>query len=324
MRSSERGFTLIELLVVIAIIAILAAILFPVFAQAKLAAQKTAALSNVKQQGLAALQYAGDWDDTMPCGFGVETTEDGNPDTSYGWDSYAYQDVPADWRANANSVQIRACLLAVSNSTRIYRKTDDLLLLPGHSQSWGPYQPSDYAKAVKKPQLVGLAYNGLLHTYSASAVTSPTQLPMFTQLSGDILYKGVEGGPIPSLICSRMDPCRYVPPKSGCMSSPGNGTHNGERSWIPYPNTPGYSPEGSQWVYGHSQTWVFMDGSAKARKLGMNIGGRTDFHTDPYSQYTKDGKDTNVAWWDPNYCHPLLFQPDFDFQSWPVAPVEAN
>jgi len=49
----KRAFTLIELLVVIAIIAILAAILFPVFAQAKEAAKKTNALSNAKQQGLA-------------------------------------------------------------------------------------------------------------------------------------------------------------------------------------------------------------------------------------------------------------------------------
>ncbi|HRF58281.1 MAG TPA: prepilin-type N-terminal cleavage/methylation domain-containing protein [Fimbriimonadaceae bacterium] len=56
-RSSLRGFTLIELLVVIAIIAILAAILFPVFAQAKSAAKKTACISNMKQMTLAGIQY---------------------------------------------------------------------------------------------------------------------------------------------------------------------------------------------------------------------------------------------------------------------------
>jgi prepilin-type N-terminal cleavage/methylation domain-containing protein len=67
MRSSpNRAFTLIELLVVIAIIAILAAILFPVFAQAKAAAKKTSCLSNQKQLSLGAIMYAGDYDDFFP------------------------------------------------------------------------------------------------------------------------------------------------------------------------------------------------------------------------------------------------------------------
>jgi len=61
----SRAFTLIELLVVIAIIAILAAILFPVFAQAKAAAKKTSSLSNVKQIDLAMIMYSGDSDDLL-------------------------------------------------------------------------------------------------------------------------------------------------------------------------------------------------------------------------------------------------------------------
>ncbi|MFX9042671.1 prepilin-type N-terminal cleavage/methylation domain-containing protein, partial [Acinetobacter baumannii] len=59
----NRAFTLIELLVVIAIIAILAAILFPVFAQAKLAAKKTKSLSNVRNLGMAFQIYVNDNDD---------------------------------------------------------------------------------------------------------------------------------------------------------------------------------------------------------------------------------------------------------------------
>jgi len=61
----RKAFTLIELLVVIAIIAILAAILFPVFAQAKVAAKKTSSLSNNKQTVLAELMYGNDYDDEM-------------------------------------------------------------------------------------------------------------------------------------------------------------------------------------------------------------------------------------------------------------------
>lgn len=63
----KRAFTLIELLVVIAIIAILAAILFPVFAQAKNAAKKTVSISNMRQIGTASMLYVNDTDDTtMP------------------------------------------------------------------------------------------------------------------------------------------------------------------------------------------------------------------------------------------------------------------
>jgi prepilin-type N-terminal cleavage/methylation domain-containing protein len=62
----SRGFTLIELLVVIAIIAILAAILFPVFAQARDKARQTACLSNAKQIGTAVMMYTQDYDEMYP------------------------------------------------------------------------------------------------------------------------------------------------------------------------------------------------------------------------------------------------------------------
>ena len=63
---TRKGFTLIELLVVIAIIAILAAILFPVFARARENARKANCLSNQKQIGLALMQYTQDWDEMYP------------------------------------------------------------------------------------------------------------------------------------------------------------------------------------------------------------------------------------------------------------------
>jgi prepilin-type N-terminal cleavage/methylation domain-containing protein/prepilin-type processing-associated H-X9-DG protein len=63
----SRGFTLIELLVVIAIIALLAAILFPVFARARENARRASCQSNMKQIGLGFMQYAQDYDDRFPC-----------------------------------------------------------------------------------------------------------------------------------------------------------------------------------------------------------------------------------------------------------------
>ncbi len=66
LRSSRTGFTLIELLVVIAIIAILAAILFPVFAKAREKARQSSCQSNLKQMGLAILQYTQDFDERYP------------------------------------------------------------------------------------------------------------------------------------------------------------------------------------------------------------------------------------------------------------------
>ncbi len=75
---SRKGFTLIELLVVIAIIAILAAILFPVFARAREKARQTSCLSNVKQLMLSVMMYAQDYDEMLIPGAQIKPSAPGN------------------------------------------------------------------------------------------------------------------------------------------------------------------------------------------------------------------------------------------------------
>lgn len=94
-RGATRGFTLIELLVVIAIIAILAAILFPVLARAKGKSQQIACLSNIKQLGLAFLQYTDDWDGGFPWDGSIWTP------TTTGWVSVPGGDYSIDIRAGS-------------------------------------------------------------------------------------------------------------------------------------------------------------------------------------------------------------------------------
>ncbi len=110
-RQLNKGFTLIELLVVIAIIAILAAILFPVFAKAKLKAMQTESLNNLKQIGTATMIYVSDYDDHMPIlhvmfPSWVDTTED-DPET----DPYSPIVVLEPYTQNR---QIFACNAAVN------------------------------------------------------------------------------------------------------------------------------------------------------------------------------------------------------------------
>jgi prepilin-type N-terminal cleavage/methylation domain-containing protein len=95
-RITRRGFTLIELLVVIAIIAILTAILFPVFAAARDKARAVHCLSNQKQLALAFMSYADDWDNALPRTW----TSDGGPPKPAGATSAYFLGIPwgqRDW-----------------------------------------------------------------------------------------------------------------------------------------------------------------------------------------------------------------------------------
>jgi prepilin-type N-terminal cleavage/methylation domain-containing protein/prepilin-type processing-associated H-X9-DG protein len=122
--TKDKGFTLIELLVVIAIIAILAAILFPVFAAAREKARQASCESNMKQLGLAWLQYCQDNDETVP---GVRINQaNGLTDLPLSSASTLYPTVPYSDGANWNSGQGWAGqIYPYVKSTGVYKCPDD-------------------------------------------------------------------------------------------------------------------------------------------------------------------------------------------------------
>jgi prepilin-type N-terminal cleavage/methylation domain-containing protein len=131
----KRAFTLIELLVVIAIIAILAAILFPVFAQAKLAAKKTAGLNQTKQIGLAVNIYLADYDDVLPpYRFGST----GGPVINPFYLSLGASD-PRKATLDANGANTKSAIF-FNQMIQPYSKNDDLFKAPNWSNAWVNFQ----------------------------------------------------------------------------------------------------------------------------------------------------------------------------------------
>lgn len=155
---TTRAFTLIELLVVIAIIAILAAILFPVFAQAKEAAKRTSCLSNTKQISLAFTMYEGDYDDTTAAISGVDSPELMMP--------------------YLKNTQVFLCPDRTdSNGSPVY--TNDgytwSSIYPGYGYNWGPYGHRGGGLLLRA---TGGAVD-YLPGISATSIVSPAQMFVF-------------------------------------------------------------------------------------------------------------------------------------------------
>jgi len=183
---SRRAFTLIELLVVIAIIAILAAILFPVFAQAKAAAKKTADLSNVKQTNLATLLYANDSDDTLvqngegavPAGAGAWSTME--PWTGQ-TDFYGYHWGAGAGGSGADQAPLGFMDPAVApnwgRESQPYIKSLDMLASPGVPNDADPkFAPTKTAGAGK----TSFVFNGCASRHSGTAISKPAETILFS------------------------------------------------------------------------------------------------------------------------------------------------
>lgn len=174
----NSAFTLIELLVVIAIIAILAAILFPVFAQAKLAAKKTQSLSNLKQINTGVLMYAGDHDDTLPR---TMDTSSGAPETISWWAIHSYQEALNPYIKNGKG-GIQTNGLAPSKQSVWFDPAD-----PDRDVSimWGSFANNGFMTGMSRnatsiEDTAGTIYSALRAGNWARAVgvTVPTPLPL--------------------------------------------------------------------------------------------------------------------------------------------------
>jgi prepilin-type N-terminal cleavage/methylation domain-containing protein len=191
-----RGFTLIELLVVIAIIAVLAAILFPVFAEAREKGRQTVCISNQRQLAAAVHLYLNDHDETFP--LGLVRLSDGYYNGEY--------PVPVDWRPSqaSNPALIRAFQSHWSNALQPYIKSLEIYRCPSATvlQARGGGVEADYANAVKPPAPVSYAYNGLLHGLPLAQVERPTQVILWWESRGQSCRAGVRPHqPVPVLPC---------------------------------------------------------------------------------------------------------------------------
>jgi len=287
---TRNAFTLIELLVVIAIIAILAAILFPVFAQAKEAAKKTSALSNCKQTGTSFAIYNTDSDDMYPTAYrftqGIGWRWNFNVSSPLGWMGPSFAQGAAGRMAEDAS--------SWSNCIAPYTKSYALLEGPGLPlvNVYG-YPDSGNAGQLAPPAHDNLTFNGLLHAWSATAVAAPSQLPLIWQGRG----KGnADGATIanPAIKCAQDG-------STSCQYTPGGGTGGAV-----------FGVYNSMWMYAKGGNMSFCDTSAKFRKFGATLApGAADYKTDPYTNYNASGLPSNV--WVDNFGWPWLFRPDYTF-----------
>ncbi|MFN3728773.1 MAG: prepilin-type N-terminal cleavage/methylation domain-containing protein [Fimbriimonadaceae bacterium] len=280
--TKRYAFTLIELLVVIAIIAILAAILFPVFTQAKEAAKKTVSISNTKQLSTALHLYIGDVDDSYPLAFSRRA------DGSFRWSTIhptPANAIGAGWEAPNIVAETQS---QWANSVYPYVK------------GWGIYDqqgqidttiPGETFSGLSTPAVVGMSYNGLLHRYSATSIEQPSVVVTAWSGTGNLKLRG-RSAANPALVCAgRADDCRFNP---GGRAQSDNGTDGNQSAFFGYGN---YNSSYRVWAFQGGTTVARADGSAKFMKVGT--AAAPSFHTtgwtDPYAQTSNGG--ANFGYW---------------------------
>jgi prepilin-type N-terminal cleavage/methylation domain-containing protein/prepilin-type processing-associated H-X9-DG protein len=174
-KSHRRAFTLIELLVVIAIIAILAAILFPVFARARENARRTSCLSNLKQIGLGFMQYTQDYDEKYPINmYGNYSGKNQQPQTDPAMPGFVYQS-RNDYGDNTGKwISWMDCIYPYIKSTQLFvcpSAKDRTTTSYGYSPTIGGYYPNSTTNipmsdsAIQQPtrSMLVLDWNSAFH-----------------------------------------------------------------------------------------------------------------------------------------------------------------
>jgi prepilin-type N-terminal cleavage/methylation domain-containing protein/prepilin-type processing-associated H-X9-DG protein len=187
----RRAFTLIELLVVIAIIAILAAILFPVFAQAKAAAYKTSCVSNNKNLGVSFLLYGTDFDDILPSpGGGTRIVDPPNGRVMTGWNQ-----TNADGSGGGiwPYVKSRSATSAKGNIYSCPEATDYTGVIPPNTPIWEDFQRNYIMNDYLRGSHPGTYVTNVLATTPQQPVSfasgiSTTQVPEVANVI--LLYEG--------------------------------------------------------------------------------------------------------------------------------------
>ncbi len=289
----HSGFTLIELLVVIAIIAILAAILFPVFAQAREKARQTSCLSNQKQLALAALQYSQDFDETMPMAFRSTATN---------WSYLSYVPAPADWSTGLGPITRATSQAVWPNSIETYTKSDGIHACPSAEftdYSTGAYTGLSYSTlaAGKRVYDVAMVYNGLMHSIPVADISSPASAILLWEGYGKSQTKGwSQVNPLLRCTGPVGGACVYKP-RLATACATGDGATSG---W--------FGMDETAWTHGKGMNFVFADGHVKWQPIAAQTGTTlTDFRRDPFRTYDAKGLPTS-AWGDG--CHLYYFRPD--------------
>jgi prepilin-type N-terminal cleavage/methylation domain-containing protein len=309
----RRAFTLIELLVVIAIIAILAAILFPVFAQAKVAAKKTADLSNLKQIGTASMIYTADNDDVYMQQTGISC------DNEWNYNSRIY--FPSNWNITANAAEASGCMRrvrggrdAAGNSIQPYTKNQQMFQMPDAPvvEIGGSDFNTAATNLAVQPTNMSYSFNGLLGTSSATEPVSPATVPMWWPMFGKKAERG-GGYTNPFLICAiETAQCRFN--GNGPIVA-GAGSCNVGRDDRSTTNPNGIQSSfgnvsyGTTWCFNKNQNWVYADGHAKTKPSGTGDPRNDPFF--PSGTYLTNGVPSQTNIYIDSQCHIPLFRPDY-------------